>query len=276
MDEEIEQLQNLTERIVNYLIERSPQLIAAAVILILGIFFSKAIANFVLRICEKRNLDVTLSRFFRSSARLIVIALFGMLAINKIGIEITPFIALLGASAFGLSLAVQGPVSNYGAGIVLIITRPFKVHDTLTIHGITGLVHSINLGNTQLHTEDGQEVTIPNRKILGEILTNSFKLLVVEGVVGVSYDCEPEKAIAAVKAAIMSIQTVSPEKEPQVGIQAFGDSSIDIGYRYWIPTNNYYNIQYQVNLAVFNSLKQAGITIPFPQRDVHLIPQEKA
>ncbi|MDQ8204437.1 mechanosensitive ion channel family protein [Pelagicoccus sp. SDUM812003] len=275
MDQEIEQLKTFSETLVEYLKVNSPQIIAAAAIVFFGFLAARLVSKFVDRTCSKRNLDITLTRFFASAIRLIIIGIFLILAINKIGIEITPFIALLGASAFGLSLAVQGPLSNYGAGIVLIITRPFKVKDTLTLHGLTGIVQTINLGNTQLLTEDGQEITIPNRSVLGEILTNSFQLMVVEGVVGVDYACDPERAIAAVRTAVEGIAEVSTERAPQVGIQAFGDSSIEIAYRYWIPTSNYFVIQYAVNLAVFKSLKQVGITIPFPQRDVRLVKDEK-
>ncbi len=270
MEDELEQLSSLAQEALAYLKSQSPQLIAAFAILVAGFIVGRYLSQFIVKICAKKQIDVTLTRFFGSATRLIIIAVFAIMAINKVGVEITPFIALLGASAFGLSLAVQGPVSNYGAGIVLIITRPFKVDDTLTIHGITGLVETINLGNTQLMTEDGQQVTIPNRQILGEILTNSFQLIVIEGVVGVDYDCDPEQAIDAVRTAVQSVQAVSTEKPPQIGIQAFGDSSIDIGYRYWVPTANLYNTQYAVNLAVFKRLKQVGISIPFPQRDIHV------
>lgn len=272
MEEEIQQLELYANKATDYLISNSPRLIMAVVLVAVGFLVARVCSNLVTKTCEKRKIDITLSRFFSSTIRLVVIILFSILAVNKIGIEITPFIALIGASALGLSLAVQGPVSNYGAGIVLIITRPFKVEDTLTIHGRTGIVQAVNLGNTQLLTEDGQEVTIPNRKILGEVLTNSFSLLVVEGVVGVDYSCDPELAIQAIRDAIGTVPTVSKEKLPQVGIQAFGDSSIELGYRYFVPTANYYTIQFEVNLAVFNALKKSGITIPFPQRDVHMIP----
>lgn len=98
--------------------------------------------------------------------------------------------------------------------------------------------------------------------------------MVVEGVVGIDYSSDPEKAISAVLEAVSTVAEVSSERVPQIGIQAFGDSSIDIAYRYWIPTSGFYCIQYRVNLAVFKSLKQAGISIPFPQRDVHLIREE--
>ena len=192
MPEEIDQIQALIEKITNTLIDYSPQLIAAALILTIGFLFGASLSKVALGLCAKRKIDLTLSRFFASSIKLIVILLFVVIAVKKIGIDISPFVALLGASALGISLAIQGPISNYGAGIAIILARPFKVDDTLTIHGKTGIVSLISLGHTQLLTEDGQEVTIPNKKILGEILTNSFTNLVVEGCVGVDYDSDPE------------------------------------------------------------------------------------
>ncbi len=274
MNEEISKLTEFSQLLIDYLIAKSPQLIGAMVILILGFLVARFLGNLILGLCSRKKIDVTLSKFLSSAIKLMIIVMFSVVAVNKLGIEMTPFIALLGASAFGLSLAVQGPVSNYGAGIVLIITRPFKVDDTLTIHDITGLVKSINLGNTQLETEDGQEVTIPNRNVLGEIFTNSFNLMVVEGVVGVEYSGDPEQAIEAIQTALATIDDISQKPAPQVGIQEFGDSSINIGYRYWIPTSNYYRLLYAANLAVFKELKNAGITIPFPQREVRMLEDE--
>ena len=160
MPEEIDPIQSFLEKLTQTAIALSPQLIVAAIILTLGFLFNSSLSKIVLGICAKRNIDVTLSRFFASSLK-----------------------------------AIQGPIFNYGAGIAIILTRPFKVDDTLTIHGITGVVSLVSLGYTQLKTEDGQEATIPNKKILGEILTNSFTNLVVEGVVGVDYNCDPERSI---------------------------------------------------------------------------------
>lgn len=273
MPEELDQIQSLLQKLTEKLIAISPQLIAATVIMVIGIFFGSSISKLILRICAKQKIDVTLSRFFASSVKILIVFLFLFIAIKKIGVDITPFIALLGAGALGLSLAVQGPVSNYGAGIAIILTRPFKVDDTLTIHGRTGIVSLVSLGYTRLLTEDGEEVTIPNKKILGEILTNSFTNLVVEGVVGIDYNADPEQAIECVREALSRVSDIDSDNVPQIGIQDFGDSSINIGYRYWVKTHNYYAIQYAANLEVFKALKRANITIPFPQRDVHLIPQ---
>ena len=195
MPEEIDQIQSFLEKLTQTAIALSPQLIVAAIILTLGFLFGSSLSKIVLGICAKRNIDVTLSRFFASSLKAIILLLFVVIAVKKIGVDISPIMPLLGASALGISLAIQGPISKYGAGIAIILTRPFKVDDTLTIHGITGVVSLVSLGYTQLKTEDGQEVTIPNKKILGEILTNSFTNLVVEGVVGVDYNCDPERTI---------------------------------------------------------------------------------
>ena len=183
--------------------------------------------------------------------------------------------ALLGAGALGLSLAVQGPISNYGAGVVLMITRPFNVDDTLTVLDergpIIGLVQCIHLGYTELENEDGEKITIPNRRILSEILTNSHKIKVAEGVVGIDYANDPEQAITAVEEALAEIEEVDKAHQPEVGIQEFADSSVNIAYRYWVATERYHKTQYKANLAVWKALKAADISIPFPQRDVRIV-----
>jgi len=215
-----------------------------------------------------------LERFFSSTTKLFVIVLFLIIALNKLGIEIAPFVALLGASALGLSLAVQGPISNYGAGIVLIITRPFKLNDTLTILDkrgpVSGLVSCIHLGYTELESEDGEMITIPNRRVLGEILTNSHHFRVAEGVIGIEYGGDPEKAIAVIAKALSAIEYIDKDHLPEVGIKEFADSSINIGYRYWVGTSHFHRIQFKANMAVYKAFKEAHIGIPFPQRDVRL------
>jgi len=274
MDEELQQLENLKEQLIAYLAANGVRILVAIGIVVVGFWLAKSLSRLILRICEKRAIDQTLARFFAACAKTLVIAFALILALSKAGIEITPFVALLGAGAFGLSLAVQGPISNYGAGIVLIITRPFKVGDTLTVSGQTGLVDSVNLGNTQLVNEDEERITIPNRQVLGEIFVNSRQYKVVEGVVGIDYAADPEQAIACIAAAIDSVEHLAPGRKPEVGIDAFGDSSITIGFRVWVPTASYHRDRYALNLAVYHALKRAGITIPFPQRDVHLYPHK--
>ncbi|MDP4610321.1 MAG: mechanosensitive ion channel family protein [Opitutales bacterium] len=271
MEEELQQLEELKNKLILYFVENGMRLLMAILILVIGFWVAKRVANLILNICKKKELDPTLARFFAGFSKIVIIVFALIMALSKANIEITPFIALLGASAFGLSLAVQGPISNYGAGIVLIVTRPFVVGDTLTLNDLCGTVDSVNLGNTQLINEDEERITIPNRKVLGEIFTNSYEHKIVEAVVGIDYSADPENAIECITTAIQKVEGIATKRAPDVGIEDFGDSSINIGYRVWVPTNAYHRTRYKINMAVFRALEEAQITIPFPQRDVHLI-----
>jgi len=274
--QEIETLQKIIDVVTEFLIEYSFQIVGAFIILLVGLKLSGWLSRVVLRVCEKRNVDVTLARFFASSTKLMVMVFVIIVAIGKFGISIAPFIAALGALAFGSSFAIQGPLSNYGAGLTLILTRSFVVGNTINVQGVSGVVEEIRLAATILTTEDGEELTIPNKHIVGEILVNSFANKIVETTVGISYQDDPERAISLLKQALEQFDDVCQDPAPQVGIEAFADSSINIGLRYWVPTQKYYNVMYQVNLGIHKSLANAQITITYPQRDVHLIQQDSA
>ena len=271
MNEEIQQLTALKDELILFFVTNGLKWLVAILIIVVGFWAAKRIGNLILKVCEKRSIDITLARFFAGFSKVIVIGFAVIIGLSKADIEITPFIALLGASAFGLSLAVQGSISNYGAGIVLIITRPFKVGDTLTLNELTGLVDSVNLGNTQLLNEDQERITIPNRQVLGEIFTNSYARTLLALEVGIDYAADPEQAIACIREAIASVETIDQERPAAIGIESFGDSSINIGYRVYAQTSKLHQTRYAINLAVYHALKTAKITIPFPQRDVHLI-----
>jgi small conductance mechanosensitive channel len=247
------------------------QVLAAVITLVIGLIVARWLSRVVVRLCEKRDWDITLSRFLGSVVKMVVIGFVLIMALGKLGIAITPFIAALGAVAFGSSLALGGLLSNYGAGLTIIITRPFVVGNTIQVKGVSGVVEEIGLGATQLSTEDGEKITIPNKHIVGEILTNSFENKVVEMTIGISYADDTRKATRTIEAALKTIPEIVDTPAPQIGIQEFADSSVNIGMRYWVPTKQYFQTLYQANLAVYSALNEAGITIPFPQRDVHMV-----
>ncbi|OEU72885.1 MAG: mechanosensitive ion channel protein MscS [Desulfuromonadales bacterium C00003093] len=273
LGQELETLQKITEVVTEFVINYSFQIVGALIILIIGLKLSGWLSRLVLRLCEKRRVDITLAKFFASSVKLLVIVFVVIIAIGKFGISIAPFIAALGALAFGASFAIQGPLSNYGSGLTLIMTRPFVVGNTITVQGVSGVVEEIRLAVTVLSTEDNEEITIPNKHIVGEVLHNSFANKVVETSVGISYDDDPEKAIGILQEVLEGFAEITKEPAPQVGIEEFADSSINIGLRYWVPTKKYYQTLYRVNLEIHKALAAAQITIPYPQQDVHLIPQ---
>ncbi len=271
MKEEIEMVQSIFSMVVDFFVRYAFQVAGAIIVLVVGWIVARSIASFLLRLLERRQIDITFSKFIASTVKLIVFGFAFLVALGKFGITIAPFIAALAALAFGASFAIQGPIANYGAGLVIIVTRPFVVGNTITVAGVSGVVEEVKLGATILSDEDGVRITIPNKHIVGEILHNSERQRIVEELVGISYDSDPEDAIRIIRETLSETEEVSKEPPPQVGIQKFGDSSIDIGLRYWVPSKRYFQTLYGVNLAVYRRLKQGGVEIPFPQRDVHII-----
>ncbi|MBW2688473.1 MAG: mechanosensitive ion channel family protein [Gammaproteobacteria bacterium] len=269
MQNELETIQQVYNVVVEFIINYSFQILGAIIILIVGAKLAGWLGRLVTRVCEKKNIDITLSRFLGSVVKILVLTFVVIIAIGKFGISIAPFIAALGAIAFGASFAIAGPISNYGAGLVIIVSRPFVIGDTINIGGVSGVVDEIHLATTILSTEDDEKITIPNKHIVGEIQVNSFANKIVEGTVGISYQDDPEKAVEAIQKALAGIDDICSEPPPQIGIEAFGESSIDLGMRYWVPTRKYFQTLYRGNLAVHKALNDADITIPFPQRDVH-------
>lgn len=270
-DLDLQNVQRVYQLMTDFLVAYSFQVVGAVLILIGGAIVSRWVARLVVNVMERRDVDVTLRLFLGNIARLLVLGLFVIIALGNFGITLTPLVAAIGALAFGLSLAVQGPVSNFGAGVAIILGRPFTVGNTITLNEVSGIVEEVKLAATILSTEDGEKITIPNKFILGEILTNSFEHKVVEGAIGIDYSCNPESAIAVIRRSLEQVEGVTQEPPPQIGVMGFGESSIDLGMRYWVQTHRYYQIQYAANLAVFKALLDAGIQIPYPRREVRML-----
>lgn len=267
---ELETITRLTNTIIDFFVNYSFQVIGAIIIFLIGLVIARWLSKIALRICEKHTVDVTLSLFIASTVKLLVIAMIIVVCLGKFGISVAPFVAAIGAISLSAGLALQGVFSNYGAGFTIILTRPFVVGNTICINEISGIVKEIKLAYTVLSTEDGEMITIPNKHIVGEVITNSFEYKVVEASVGISYAEDPGKAIELISSCLGAFTEIPSTPSPQVGIEAFADSSVNIAYRYWVPTEKYFELQYQVNLAVFQSLQKADIEIPFPQREVTL------
>lgn len=274
MEKEMTTAQKAIDKLIEFGTEYGLQVIGALIVLVVGHFIGQWVQGIVLKLCEKKKLDITLSKFLASCAKLAIMGFAILIALGKFGITITPFIAMLGAGAFGASMALQGPLSNYGAGLSIILGRPFVVGDTVTVTGQSGIIQEVTLSSTILTDEDGVRITIPNKHIVGEIIHNSFKYKIVENMIGISYTDDPEKAIQAIQKTIMEFKDVSQTPKPQVGLQQFGDSSINIGCRYWIPTTKYFQNLCAINLAIHKALIAAKITIPYPQSEVRILSSE--
>jgi small conductance mechanosensitive channel len=270
MEKELDTLQQAYDVMVKFIIEYSFQIVGAIIILVIGVWLAGKLARLTLKVCQDHKLDLTLSNFSANAVKILVMVFVLIIVIGKFGISIAPFIAALGALAFGSSFALQGPLSNYGAGITIIITRPFVVGDTISVKGFHGVVDEIHLAATYLTSEDKEKIIVPNKHVIGEIIRNSFTNQIVETKVGISYADDPDKAIGLVRRVLGEHPEVASEPPPQVGIEEFGDSSINLGLRYWIPTRKYFQLKHHINGAIFKAFGAENITIPFPQRDVRL------
>jgi small conductance mechanosensitive channel len=268
---EIEQVSEIYQLIIDFFANYSFQLIGALLIFIVGYSVAGKIAIAVLRLCERQKLDVTLSRFLASTTKMAVMVMVGIIALSKLGISVTPFIAAIGAISLGAGLALQGLLANYAAGFNIIIIRPFVVGDTIEVQGVTGIVKEVQLAYTIIHDEDSAEITIPNKHIVGEVVLNSRKDTLLKLSVGISYQDNPIEVISIIERTLEKLDIYTDKVRMQVGIDDFSDSAITIGIRLWIPTTNLYSAKYSAYKAIYLAFEQENITIPYPQQDIHII-----
>jgi len=265
-------IQELLPQLMEFVVKYFFQILGAGVLLIVGWWLAGKLAAGLGHLLERKKVDPLLVNFITALVRWAVVFIILITALSSLGVNIAPYVAVLGAGTLGVSLALQGPISNFGAGFVIILTRPFTLGDTITVTGVSGVVKEVKLGFTRLVTEDNEVITVPNKHIVGEIQTNSKSVRIVEGLVGMAYGSSLDAAIGAIQRAVASVPEVTADPPAQAGIDAFGESSIDIGYRYWVPSRSYHAVRYKVNRAVHDELAKAGITIPFPQRVIHTAP----
>jgi small conductance mechanosensitive channel len=270
---ELEQASKFYDTVVNFFTNYSFQLVGALLILLLGYAVAGKVAKIILRVCEKQQLDITLSRFLASTTKVVIMVMVSVMALSKVGVSITPFIAAIGAISLGAGLALQGLLANYAAGFNIIIIRPFVVGDTIEVQGVTGIVNEVQLAYTVVENEDGAEITIPNKHIVGEVVLNSRKDSLLKLSVGISYQDNPLVVIDLIESTLAKLDIFTDEVRMQVGIDEFADSAINIGIRLWIPTTNLFSAKYAAYKAIYLAFEAAQITIPYPQQDIHLIDQ---
>jgi len=271
MVKELEQIQKIYDLVVSFLVNYSFQLLGAVLVFCAGLFVAHKVSNGVLALCTRKQIDITLSRFIANIIRVIVLVMIGIVCLNLIGISVTPFVAAIGAASLGAGLAIQGLLANYCAGFNIIITRPFVVGDTILVQGVGGLVEDILLAHTILRNEDGVKITIPNRHIVGEIIHNSATYTLVEVSVGIAYSSDVDRVITLLDHTVNNALEGEQRPNIQVGIEQFGDSSVDIGIRLWADTDKAIATKFAINKLVWDTLKEHRIEIPFPQREVSIV-----
>ncbi len=269
--ENIKALDQIQTTAIDLAFTFGPKLVVACLILLAGFYVGRWMGRITEGMLLKMELDVTLRILLVRIVRLLVLGLFGVLALQNLGVELLPLIAGLGVAGAGLALAMQGVLSNLAAGLTIIFTRPFKVGEYISIVGEEGQIEEISLFSTILSHPDLSRVVIPNRKIAGEILHNYGQIRQVNLTVGVAYDTDLNAALARINALLATNPQVLQQPAPLIQVAALGDSSINIAIRPWVSVEAFATVAGDINQAILASFREGGIMIPFPQREIHLL-----
>ena len=263
---------DLMEKVYTLLTLYGLRVVSAIAILVIGRWVAKGITRIIERLMIKRKVDETLVSFVSNLGYVAMLAFVIIAALNKLGIQTASFIAVVGAAGLAIGLALQGSLSNFAAGILMIIFRPFKVGDYIEGAGVAGTVEAIQIFTTQLKTPDNKTVIIPNSKISSDNIVNySTKgTRRVELVFGIAYDDDIDKARQIIMDIIEKDERVFKDPEPIVVLSELADSSVNLTMRAWSKSGNHWKIFFDTTEKVKKAFDAQGITIPFPQRDVHI------
>jgi small conductance mechanosensitive channel len=266
---------DITDKLVMYFVEHGMQIVMGIGIIIAGLFCARWVGNFAQHWLEKHKLEPQVRQLIVKLVRIAVFAIFAITALGQMGVQITPLLAGIGVAGVGLSLALQGVLGNLVAGLNIIFSKPFTVGEYVELLGVYGQVQDISLFSTTLLHADKSRVVVPNRKIVGEILHNYGKIRQMGLSVAVAYNADIKFAIGTIKEILDQNQKVLKDPAPVVGVSSLADSSVVISILPWVTVPSYFIAQTEVNQAIIEKFAQNGITIPFPQREVRIIGQDK-
>jgi small conductance mechanosensitive channel len=252
-------------------IEYGPKVLTAVAMLIAGLLVGRWLGKVTMRQLLKREMEPPVRMVLIRLVKLFVLALTFLLIADNLEIKLLPLIAGLGVAGVGIGLAMQGVLSNLVAGLTIIFVKPFRVGEYIAIAGVEGQVDNIELFSTRLVHPDRSRVVIPNRKIVGEIIHNYGRIRQLDLTVGVAYDTDLNNALAIVTDILRRSERTLKDPAPVIGTATLADSSIVLAIKPWTALENFGPAQIEVNKAVIERFREAGISIPFPQREIRLL-----
>jgi small conductance mechanosensitive channel len=248
------------------------KVLAAIVIFFVGRWVAKAISNLIRRMMRKGDLDQTIRRFVANMAYIVLMIFVVLAALSQLGIQTTSFIAILGAAGLAIGLALQGSLSNFAAGFLMIIFRPIRVGDFIEGAGTAGTVEEIAIFTTTLVTPDNKTVIIPNSSLTGDNILNwTLKgTRRVDMVMGIGYDDDIDKARQIMKDVMAEDDRIMKDPAPQIAVVELADSSVNFVVRPWAKASDYWGVYMTTTEKIKKAFDANGISIPYPQRDVHV------
>ncbi|MCB9072760.1 MAG: mechanosensitive ion channel [Bdellovibrionaceae bacterium] len=260
-------------KLFEYVVDYGLKVLGAIVVIMVGFWLSNRLASLLTRALDKKGFDITIRAYLERVSAVGFKVMVVITAAGMVGVQTTSFVALLGAAGLAIGLALQGSLSNLAGGLLILILRPFRIGDYIQTQGEEGTVQAIDIFNTTLLRADNRKVIIPNGPLIGNVITNysSESIRRVDVSVGVSYGDNVAKVEQMLLVLAKNDPRILADPEPMVGIVGFGDSSVDLTYRIWCKTEDYWPVRFDMYRKVKETFEAQGITIPFPQREVRML-----
>ncbi len=263
----------LAEEIYGLILVYGLDIFSAIIVLIIGWWIAGAVERATARALGRiPYMDATLRPFLSSLIRYAILAVTLVAVLSRFGVETTSIIAVLGAAGLAIGLALQGTLRNIAAGVMLLFLRPFKVGDFIEGGGVSGTVNRIGLFTSEMTAGNGLYLSVPNNQLWNTAITNYSRSLTrrVDIVIGIGYDDDIEQGLAILLHLMQTDPRTLKDPAPETAVVALGPSSVDLNMRYWCNSSDLRGLQFDLHKAAKAALEQAGISIPYPQRDVHL------
>jgi small conductance mechanosensitive channel len=261
-----------------YLVPFAIDLVIAILVFVIGRWVARAITKALGRLMARAKFDESLTKFLTDLGYALLMMVVVIAALERLGVKTTAAVAVLGAMGLAVGFAMQGSLGNFASGVMLILFKPYKVGDLVTVAGKTGVVDGIKVFNTELVTPDNRQIMIPN----GAITSGTIENLTARGTlridleIGIGYNDDIKKAKEVLEQVLSSDDRILAEPAAQVAVCALADSSVNFVVRPWVKASDYWDVRFDTLERVKNSLDDAGISIPYPQQDVHMHEVAKA
>lgn len=261
--------------ISNYIIPWSGKILTAIAIFIIGRWIAKAIIRGLRRLMEMREVDATLTDFLCNLGNAALLLVVIIAALDQLGVDTTSALAVFATAGLAIGLALKDSLSSFASGVMLILFRPFKAGDFIEAGGQTGIVDEIKIFSTLLYTPDNREIVVPNAQIYnGPIVNFSARdTRRIDLVIGIGYDDDLKKAQTLIQEIIDSDERILKDPEPTIALAELADSSVNFAVRPWVNSADYWDVRSDLLQNIKQTFDEKGVSIPYPQRDVHLYQQ---
>lgn len=268
---------NLSEKLSQLLVDFGPKLIGAILVLIIGLWISKQITKAVKKLFTAKDFEPSLTTFLSSLLGGVLKVLVVISAMSMLGIQMTSFIAILGAAGLAIGMALSGTLQNFAGGVMILIFKPFKVGDFIEAQGHAGVVKEIQIFNTILKTGDNKTIILPNAPVSNGSMTNYSTEAErrVDFTFGIDYSDDIDKAKSVLKELYTNDERVLADKPLLIAVSELGDSSVNIIVRAWVKSENYWGLFWDMQELVKKTFDKEGLSFPFPQTDIHVVDMPK-